>query len=629
MHRPGTLATALLTTAMVLYWLAMPAASGYEKYNEGCDNCHGEFYGSGPYESPKGNTWEKSLHQVHRSDFYMGTSCDHCHWNGPGKYTNFSHGVAGQEGFGCAGCHGELIAGVPKSWGLRKHHAGAGVQVCKACHIDGDPTPENVLPPNYGFYTEASSTCNVGGVGEDFSGDGQGLDNDGDGLYDELDPDCAPCEDLDQDGWFEAACQLDPDLGGGDCNDLNPEIYPGAVESCNAADDNCDGAIDEGTDPMCADQVPCTLNTCTAGQCSSQLQHELCADALECTVDLCTEQGCTNAPVDSSCDDGVDCTVDLCNDAGCVNQMDDTLCDDGVECTPDICSETGCVFEPDHDQCDSGDGPCSQGYCIAGQGCVTALTEDGMPCSDGDPICTEDDECSAGACIGVPVCECSFDEECALLDSDLCNGGKLCQTVEGVKVCVDEPGSAVDCSGLPEVPCMTAHCAPHTGTCEYVAHDDGTSCQLTSPCIVEAGCQAGICQPTLFADCNDENPCTDDSCQQDSGCKNQPNVASCPGGECVEGQCLAAPAPEEPSLVEHHEPDVATIAELVLGADTAPMDSTQPVVDVGPSCTNGECGDSSSSCAVGGTGVPSVALWVLLLGLMALMALLRRRSTNP
>ena len=31
----------------------------------------------------------------------------------------------------------------------------------------------------------------------------------------------------------------------GDCDDLNPDVYPGAVEVCNGTDDNCDGRIDE------------------------------------------------------------------------------------------------------------------------------------------------------------------------------------------------------------------------------------------------------------------------------------------------------------------------------------------------------------------------------------------------
>jgi hypothetical protein len=35
-------------------------------------------------------------------------------------------------------------------------------------------------------------------------------------------------------------------LAGGDCNDGNPAIYPGAPETCNSADEDCDAVSDEG-----------------------------------------------------------------------------------------------------------------------------------------------------------------------------------------------------------------------------------------------------------------------------------------------------------------------------------------------------------------------------------------------
>ena len=32
---------------------------------------------------------------------------------------------------------------------------------------------------------------------------------------------------------------------GGDCNDTNPAIHPGAVEVCNGVDDDCNGIVDD------------------------------------------------------------------------------------------------------------------------------------------------------------------------------------------------------------------------------------------------------------------------------------------------------------------------------------------------------------------------------------------------
>lgn len=46
--------------------------------------------------------------------------------------------------------------------------------------------------------------------------------------------------DLDDDGYDDQIC------GGLDCNDQDARVSPDATETCNARDDDCDGAIDEG-----------------------------------------------------------------------------------------------------------------------------------------------------------------------------------------------------------------------------------------------------------------------------------------------------------------------------------------------------------------------------------------------
>jgi hypothetical protein len=80
------------------------------------------------------------------------------------------------------------------------------VQSCLNCHLDADPanyTPvnESVLPPYYAnpgtnHPAMATDPCTPAG-GEDFAGIAEGLDNNGDDLYDLNDSGCiTPVESL-------------------------------------------------------------------------------------------------------------------------------------------------------------------------------------------------------------------------------------------------------------------------------------------------------------------------------------------------------------------------------------------------------------------------------------------------
>jgi hypothetical protein len=93
-------------------------------------------------------------------------------------------------------------------------------------------------------------------------------------------PSCAEVCDTDGDGFIGMA------LGGDDCDDGDPLVFPGAVETCDAIDNNCDGAIDEDGD---GDGI---------GVC------EDCSDSDSAVFPGATEV--CNDQVDSDCD-GNDC----------------------------------------------------------------------------------------------------------------------------------------------------------------------------------------------------------------------------------------------------------------------------------------------------------------------------------
>jgi len=85
------------------------------------------------------------------------------------------------------------------AFGLRLHHTNAGAPpdanglFCVTCHPgDPAPPPETTTPPGYLFSSVLVKMPCSGGPppGEDFNGDGVGLDNDGNLLYDGRDTAC-------------------------------------------------------------------------------------------------------------------------------------------------------------------------------------------------------------------------------------------------------------------------------------------------------------------------------------------------------------------------------------------------------------------------------------------------------
>lgn len=209
----------------------------YERYNDGCQNCHGGFLSN---VSPQGTIFpEGNKHQMHRSSSYMGTKCSLCHMDTgySNPFIGQSTGTANNPGVGCTGCHGHDYGGAigNNGAGLRKHHATNGVAVCATCHTS-DPVPlgEGVKPRYYGTPdTKCDDPCNAApGHKENWSvGDTIGLDNDGDNLYDQADPDCGP--------------QCPPADLNGDClvNAADLAVLLGAWGGAGAADLSGNGVV--------------------------------------------------------------------------------------------------------------------------------------------------------------------------------------------------------------------------------------------------------------------------------------------------------------------------------------------------------------------------------------------------
>ncbi len=190
--------------AIVVLSIHAAESGAYDRYSvngddTNCRACHGNFRDNAYVSLSDGQDWG-NLHNIHRFDM-LGGDCDTCHISSSQRfpvYTSSSGGGAGFDPIGCVGCHGRLedqAAGA----GLRRHHWNAGVALCAGCHADANPanyTPvgEDVLPPYYftpdtNHPDKPTDPCNPSG-GEDYAGISEGLDNDGDDLYDGNDPDC-------------------------------------------------------------------------------------------------------------------------------------------------------------------------------------------------------------------------------------------------------------------------------------------------------------------------------------------------------------------------------------------------------------------------------------------------------
>ncbi len=301
-----------------------------------------------------------------------------------------------------------------------------------------------------------------------------------------------------------------------DCDDLNDCT----LDACDAGSGECSHV---NVAVACDDGDPCTEgDVCAGGACQPGPGAPDCDDGNDCTTDACDPAtgGCVHAPssapgcceADGDCDDGNPCTADTCDaeDGACANvAVDGAPCDDGDACTlEDACVDGACTPAVDLDCSDQSD--CTIDSCDPASGCVNAAVADATPCSDGN-VCTQGDECLAGACVSGAQVSCNDGDACT---TDQCVPG------EG---CVNLPIPMPDC-------CNTA------ADC-----DDGDACTddlcLLNVCAHQPNLGPGCCVP----DC-DGKSCGPDGCGFTCG--------TCGEGYCDDGQCATVCVPVCPFGVQ-------------------------------------------------------------------------------
>lgn len=254
--------------------------------------------------------------------------------------------------------------------------------------------------------------------------------------------------------------------------------------------------------PPCDDGNACTNDVCDLDllQCSHTPVN--CADTNPCTVDSCDPAlGCRHAPGPDgvACDDHLASTCnDHCQAGTCVGGLS---CDDGNICTVDVCDQTLCLHSP---------------------------VPDGQACDDHLPQ-TCFDHCQAGTCVSDNLCNCPTN----------CDDGNPCTDdrcdLQGN--CTNTPRNCYDTN-----PCTYDYCDLLTGQC---VHDwlalERLGCS-SGGCTVGGECLGGQCFGGQPRNCDDNDPCTSDSCNPGTGCLHVPFLkdsdadahvdAACGGSDC-------------------------------------------------------------------------------------------------
>jgi hypothetical protein len=394
-------------------------------------------------------------------------------------------------GAACGDDTGECVAGELTCLGgtlVCDGEVGPVEETCNTFDDDCDGVPDDGLDVGAPCGTDEGECvpglliCRAGAIVCDGEITGTGetcnaLDDDCDGAVDEELPLGGAC------GMTEGVCVP----GALQCID-GREVCVGEVpsenEGCDCEDNDCDGAIDEAPD--------------MGMLCPSGSQCIDCACALPCIDSEFGRCPAGRMPVDFA--EGCFCIAPRCQDDDCAEETIEV--DGEVQCAPGdpdtpecVCRMNNCTYAcdgvvcGDPTVCDPRDGRCVEDNC-RGLGCRT-----GEIC-DVSELEFVDDLSDPAPCGAAEVCragEC--EQSCATVD---CDSGQICAQGQ----CVEDLCAGVGCDSG-EI------CNPADGMCADDLCDD-VSCTTGSVCDPITG--ACVMDPCTFVMCPDDQVCGEGEC---------------------------------------------------------------------------------------------------------------------
>ena len=482
---------------------------------------------------------------------------------------------------------------------------------------DAGPAGTDAGPADSGVVTPDG-----GAVGGDALADGVVVQPD---VTDDVDPGTPDTDpgtpDVDP-GTPDAEADVEDDAG------ADAEADAGADAEADAEADAA--AVDAGpvpdcvTDQQCTDKLTlgdCLVAKCKESKCAVELapEGEACDDGDKCTAeDKCSLGQCVSGKaacgckVDNDCDDKDECTADTCDiqTGDCGNKVIvGGACNDGDACTEGtVCAADGKCGAGQAPNCDDSN-PCTDDSCDKAAGCTSLANSE--PCNAGN-ACFEGGTCKDGKCEGGKEIVCDDKNPCTDDKCDVATG--KCAFAANSAGCDDENKCTADdvcadskCSGAAikcddSNPCTEDSCNAETGVCTVKPAagdcDDGNSCTQKDAC-ADAKCVGGDVKT-----CDDDNPCTDDTCDQEKGCQYADNsakcadAANCKSGACKDGKC------ELSDVVGCDDNNVCTTDKCEAGtgcvytpvADGGKCDDGSKCTE-GDACKAGECAaDKATDC---------------------------------